>query len=60
MIAAGDEIAYHYGAGPSLNSRDVYLIDTLGGHCGDNPSTTYRDFTGEEAGFWTGAGRFSQ
>jgi hypothetical protein len=60
VIAAGDEIAYHYGAGPSLNSRDVYLIDTLGGHCGDNPSTTYRDFTGEEAGFWTGAGRFSQ
>ncbi len=60
VIAAGDEIAYHYGAGPSLFSRDVYLIDTLGGHCGDNPSTTYRDFTGEEQGFWTGAGRFSQ
>lgn len=60
VIAAGDEIAYHYGAGASLNSRDVYLIDTLGNHCGDFPSTTYRDFTGEEAGFWTGAGRFSQ
>jgi len=60
VIAAGDEIAYHYSAGPSLNSRDVYLIDTLGGHCGPNPGTTYRDFTGEEPGFWTGAGRFSQ
>lgn len=58
IIAAGDEIAYHYGAGASQGSRDVYLIDTLGGHCGDNPSVTYRDFTGEEAGFWTGAGRF--
>ena len=60
VIAAGDEIAYHYGAGASLNSRDVYLIDTLAGHCGANPSTTYRDFTGEEPGFWTGANRFSQ
>ena len=60
VIAAGDEIAYHYSGGPSLNSRDVYLIDTLGGHCGASPSTTYRDFTGEEAGFWTGAGRFTQ
>jgi hypothetical protein len=58
VIAAGDEIAYHYGAGASLNSRDVYLIDALVGHCGDNPFTTYRDFTGEEPGFWTGAGRF--
>lgn len=60
VIAAGDELAYHYGAGASLGSRDVYLIDALASHCGDNPSTTYRDFTGEEPGFWTGAGRFSQ
>lgn len=60
VIAAGDEIAYHYSGGPSQNSPNVYLIDTLGGHCGANPSTTYRDFTGEEPGFWTGAGRFTQ
>ena len=53
VTCAGDEIAYHYGAGESLNSPNVYLIDTLGGHCGANPSTTYRDFTGEEPGFWT-------
>ncbi len=59
VIAAGDEIAYHNGAGPSQNSYDVYVIDTLAAHCGDNPTTTYRDFTGEEAAFWTGAGRFS-
>ena len=53
VTCAGDEIAYHYGAGESLNSPNVYLIDALGGHCGPNPATTYRDFTGEEPGFWT-------
>lgn len=57
VIAAGDEVAYHYGAGPDQNSRDVYLIDLLEGHCGASPRLTYRDFTGEEPGFWTGAGR---
>jgi hypothetical protein len=58
VIAAGDEIAYHYGAGPDQGSHQVYLIDTLGGHCGPTPAITYREFTGEEDGFWTGAGRF--
>ena len=53
VTCAGDEIAYHYGAGDSLNSPNVYLIDVLGGHCGSTPATTYRDFTGEEPGFWT-------
>ena len=53
VTCAGDEIAYHYGAGASQGSPNVYLIDTLGGHCGPTPATTYRDFTGEEPGFWT-------
>jgi len=57
VIAAGDEIAYHYGAGPDEGSRDVYLIDVLAGHCG-TPSVTWRVFTGEEPGIWTGVGRF--
>jgi hypothetical protein len=57
VIAAGDEVAFHYGAGPDQNSPDVYLIDLLEGHCGPTPRLTYRDFTGEERGFWTGAGR---
>lgn len=57
VIAAGDEVAYHYGAGADQNSPDVYLIDLLEGHCGSTPRLTYRDFTGEERGFWTGAGR---
>ncbi|HXG90160.1 MAG TPA: Ig-like domain-containing protein [Vicinamibacterales bacterium] len=57
VVAAGDEIAYHYGPGPDQGSPDVYLIDILEGHCGPTPRLTYRNFTGEEPGFWTGAGR---
>lgn len=57
VIAAGDEVAFHYGAGPDQNSPDVYLIDVLEGHCGQTPRPTYRDFTGEERGIWTGLGR---
>ena len=58
VTAAGDEAAYHYGAGPSHGSFDVHLVDMLIGHCGSAPSLTWRVFTGEEPGFWTGVGRF--
>ena len=58
VIAAGDEIAYNFGAGPDEGTRNVYLIDILAGHCGPTPSVTYRDFTGEEPGIWTSLGRF--
>jgi hypothetical protein len=58
VVAAGDEIAYHFSAGPDEGATDVYLIDILLGHCGPNPSVTFRVFTGEEPGRWTGAGRF--
>lgn len=58
VTAAGDEAAYHYGPGPDQGSFDVHLVDMLIGHCGDNPSLTWRVFTGQEPGFWTGAGRF--
>ena len=57
VTAAGDEAAYHWGAGPDQGSFDVHLVDMLIGHCGA-PSLTWRVFTGEEPGFWTGAGRF--
>lgn len=58
VVAAGDEAAYHYSGGPDQGSRDVHLVDMLGGHCGASPTITWRVFTGEEPGFWTGAGRF--
>jgi len=35
----------------------VYLVDMLLSHCG-SPQLTWRVFTGEEPGFWSGAGRF--
>jgi len=58
VVAAGDEAAYHYSGGPDQGSPDVHLVDMLTGHCGDAPTLTWRVFTGEEPGFWTGAGRF--
>jgi hypothetical protein len=58
VVAAGDEAAYHWGPGPDQGSFDVHLVDMLIGHCGPNPSIGWRVFTGEEPGFWTGAGRF--
>ena len=58
VVAAGDEAAYHWGAGPDQGSFDVHLVDMLGNHCGGFATLTWRVFTGEEPGFWTGAGRF--
>ena len=40
----------------SQGSFDVHLVDMLVGHCGSAPSLTWRVFTGEEPGFWTGVG----
>ncbi|MEW6322101.1 MAG: hypothetical protein AB1635_13570 [Acidobacteriota bacterium] len=59
MVAAGDEIAYFAGSGNAEGSSNAYFIDILFGHCGPNPSVTFRNFTGEEPGIWTGAGRFT-
>ncbi len=59
VIAAGDEITYFSGSGTAEGSRQVYAIDILFGHCGPTPELTYRDFTGQEEAFWTGAGRFA-
>jgi hypothetical protein len=58
VVAAGDELAYFYGTGNAQGSTEVYLVDILLGHCGPSPALTWRVFTGEEPGFWTGAGRF--
>jgi hypothetical protein len=58
VVAAGDELAYYYGSGAAQGSTEVYLVDILEGHCGPTPRLTWRVFTGEEPGFWTGAGRF--
>ena len=57
-IVAGDEIAYHWGNDAPEGSPNVYLIDTLGGHCTfgrENPD--FRPFF-NEYGRWTAAGAF--
>jgi len=58
VTAAGDEAAYHFSGGPDQGSPDVHLVDMLISHCGSAPTLTWRVFTGEEPGFWTGVGRF--
>lgn len=58
VTAAGDEAAYHYSGGPDQGSPEVHLVDMLVSHCGSGASLTWRVFTGEEPGFWTGVGRF--
>lgn len=36
---------YHYGAGPSEGSTQVYIMDVINGHCGSNPTPTWIDQT---------------
>jgi hypothetical protein len=59
VIAAGDEITFFAGSGVAQGSRSVYAIDILFNHCGPTPELTFRNFTGEEDAFWSGAGRFA-
>lgn len=58
VVAAGDEIAYHYGSDAPEGSSNTYAIDIIFNHCGARPEITWRDFTGSEFARWTGAGRF--
>lgn len=40
-----DIVDYHYGAGPSEGSTQVYIMDTIGGHCGSAPQPIWVDQT---------------
>jgi hypothetical protein len=58
-----DIVDYHWGAGPSNNSTQVYIIDFMLGHCG-SPGPAWIDQTGVTAsqgtiGRWIGRGRFT-
>ena len=58
-----DVIDYHWGAGESEGSTEVYIIDIIVGHCGDDPQPGWLDQTQATAdagtiGRWTGRGRF--
>jgi hypothetical protein len=57
-----DIVDYHWGAGASDGSTQVYIIDIMLSHCG-NPAPAWIDQTGVTAqqgtvGRWTGRGRF--
>lgn len=57
-----DVVDYHYGEGVSEGSTDVYIIDIIGGHCGDAPQAAWIDVTqatldGGTVGMWTLAGQ---
>ena len=54
---SNDIVDYHYGAGPSEGSTAVYIMDTIGGHCGANPTPIWVDQTGITAASGT-IGRF--
>jgi hypothetical protein len=58
VVAAGDEAAYNAGSQADEGTTQVQLVDMLIQHCGSSPSFSWRVFTGEEPGRWTGAGRF--
>jgi hypothetical protein len=44
-----DIVDYHYGAGDSFNSTQVYIVDVLFSHCGNSPSPAWIDQTGVTA-----------
>ncbi|MGE3973689.1 MAG: hypothetical protein AB7F59_04100 [Bdellovibrionales bacterium] len=49
-----DAISYYRGPGlPSEGADDVYIIDILGGHCGDSPQPAWTDVTRYGPGKWT-------
>jgi hypothetical protein len=52
-----DIVNYHYGAGDSNNSTQVYIIDVMFSHCGGSPSPAWIDQTSATAASGT-IGRF--
>lgn len=57
-----DVVDYHWGEGVSEESTDVYIIDIIVGHCGDDPQAGWIDVTPAtlkqgEVGMWTLAGQ---
>ena len=58
-----DVVDYHYGAGPDEESEEVYILDILVDHCGENPHPGWNDVTqatldGGTIGMWTSRERF--
>jgi hypothetical protein len=53
-----DIVNYNYGSDSDEGTRNVYIIDIIGGHCGGNPSANFQDQTqatrnAGTVGIWT-------
>lgn len=53
-----DVVTYNYGRNSDEGTRDVYIIDMIGGHCGPRPTWNWQDQTGATVaagsiGVWT-------
>ncbi len=58
-----DVVDYNFGSQRDEGTTDVYIIDVIGGHCGNSPSPAWVDQTDVTRsqgtiGRWTGRGRF--
>lgn len=53
-----DIVTYNFGPGPDEDTTNVYIIDMIGGHCGNSPTWNWADVTeatrqGNAIGRWT-------
>ena len=58
-----DVVDYNYGSEADEGTTNVYIIDVIGGHCGNNPTPVWNDVTQITAnsgtiGRWISRGRF--
>jgi hypothetical protein len=40
-----DVVTYNYSADPDEGTTNVYILDVIGGHCGNNPLAAWTDVT---------------
>ncbi|MEZ5290330.1 MAG: hypothetical protein R2745_04550 [Vicinamibacterales bacterium] len=48
-----DVIDYNWGSEADEGTRQVYVVDIIGGHCGGSPGPAWQDVTGPAAAIWT-------
>ena len=58
-----DVVSYNWGSGPDEGSKQVYIYDTVTGHCGPSPGPLWADVTdvtynSGTTGLWISRGRF--
>lgn len=56
---SNDAVSYYYGSGtPAEGDTEVFIVDVIAGHCGDNPQPAFQDVTIFAPGVWITRGRF--